>query len=85
MTRAGPKTFKRNYNFTKHISKCFRCGVAFVDGDQIMIRKRGPSFNKEWGMGMRLSVVEQIKRLTSRHARAYHVETCYYAEAIATK
>lgn len=85
MVRANVATFKKAHYANRHIRVCFRCGVAFEEGDRIMVRKRGPSYEGNWVAGQRLSVVEQIRRGKTRMARAYHVDTCYYTEPLAAK
>jgi len=85
MAKAFVRTYKKKRYPYNRILKCFRCGVAFEEGDIIIVRKRGPSFEDEFVTGRRASVAEENRRGRNRVMRAYHADTCFYAEPIAPR
>lgn len=69
-----------NARAPRGITHCVRCGELLEDGDRIIMRKKGNSYQKGFTSGTRLS---RMTKPDWGQARAYHADTCYYAEPIA--
>jgi len=83
---AHVKIYNRQHYTPRGITHCARCGELLEDGDRIITRKLGNSYRKGFTSGTRPPVRGYVwTKPYWGQARAFHADTCYYAEPIAAK